>query len=285
MGVLRIETPCKINLHLGVHFGTDDRGYHRVDSLMVPVALFDTLEVREAPTLEVIHEPALEVEPCRTTVWRAATLLAEGLGVEPKVSIRVVARIPEKAGLGGSSADAGAALRALASLWGVPTGDERVVQVARKVGADVPFFLEPACGLYLGGGDVLERSLPGLDAAVVLVMPAGEGVSTKEAYDEFDRTGVEPVGYEGMCAALEAHDLGLVARRLFNNLDPVARRLSSSVDEVSRWLADQAGVMGSMVTGSGACSFALCADDSAAALIAAAAEARGWRAWATRTLP
>ena len=109
-----VQTPCKINLHLGIHSQLDERGYHRVDSVMAPVALFDTIVIEDAPALFVTHEPALSVPPQKTTVWKAACLLAEELGVEPAVSITVTARIPEKAGLGGSSADAGATLRALA---------------------------------------------------------------------------------------------------------------------------------------------------------------------------
>ena len=53
-GARVVETPCKVNLHLGVHAQKDARGYHLVDSVMVPVALFDTVSVSEAPELSVI---------------------------------------------------------------------------------------------------------------------------------------------------------------------------------------------------------------------------------------
>lgn len=275
-----IETPCKVNLHLGIHRGRDERGYHQVDSVMVPVSLFDTITVEDAPELVVCHEPALEVAPEKTTVWRAATMLAEALGVEPNVRIDVVARIPEKAGLGGSSADAGAVLRALAQRWSVPVDDERVVSVARRVGADVAFFLDCRPGLYLGVGDVLERIFPEFDVPVALVMPAADGVSTKEAYDEFDASGEEPASYAPVCAALERGDVGAMAAALYNNLAPAAKLLCADVMAASEWLAAQPGVLASQVTGSGACSFALCESDEAAKAIAACArDAHGWRAW------
>ena len=278
-----IETPCKVNLHLGIHQGRDERGYHRVDSVMVPVALYDTVTVEDAPALVVRHEPALEVPPERTTVWRAATMLAEALGVEPNVRIDVVARIPEKAGLGGSSADAGAVLRALAKRWGVATDDDRVVRVARRVGADVAFFLDCRPGLYLGAGDVLERTFPEFDAPIALVMPAADGVSTKEAYDEFDASGEQPASYVPACEALERGDVAAMASALYNNLAPAAESLCEDVRQVSEWLAAQPGVMAAQVTGSGACSFALCESGEAARGIAGRARAEhGWRAWATR---
>ena len=79
-GAVCIETPCKVNLYLGVHGGRDARGYHRVDSLMIPVALFDEVVVQEAPELSVRFSPELGIPAEKTGVWRAATLLAEALG-------------------------------------------------------------------------------------------------------------------------------------------------------------------------------------------------------------
>lgn len=283
-GIQVLETPCKVNLYLGVHFGRDARGYHRVDSVMVPVALFDTIEVTDAPTLEVHHAPALEVAPEETTVWRAATLLARELGVEPRVRVDVRASIPERAGLGGSSADAGAVLRLLALRWGTDVLDERVIGVARRVGADVAFFLDPKPGLYRGAGDRLERTFPGFEAPLALVMPTADGGSTPEAYAEFDHMGEALAGYKRVCEALALGDVRAMARELRNNLAPAACSLCGEVGRAAAWLARQDGVLGSQVTGSGACSFALCESAEDADRIAAAARSRGWRSWSTVTL-
>lgn len=280
-----VITPCKVNLHLGVHREKDARGYHRVDSVMAPVALCDTVRVTGAPSLEVAHSPALGVGPERTAVWRAAVLLAEALGRRPDVRVSVEARIPERAGLGGSSADAGATLRALCARWGVEASDPRVVAVARRVGADVAFFLNPVPSLCVGAGDVLERTFPGLEVPVALVMPSSDGVSTPAAYAEFDRSGSAPQAFDACCAALDAGDVAGVAAALYNNLAPAARSLCPEVGRAEAWLASQPGVIAAQVTGSGACSFALCQSDAAAQGIARRAVVeRGWRAWATHTV-
>lgn len=280
-----VTTPCKINLHLGVHQGRDERGYHRVDSVMVPVALFDTVSVERAPELAVSFSPELGIPAEKTGVWKAATMLADALDVQPLVSVHVEACIPERAGLGGSSADAGATLRALAELWGVDPLDQRVVSVARRVGADVAFFLNPVPSLYLGAGDVLDRTFPGLEMPVVLVMPRAEGGSTPEAYAEFDRNGEEPAGYEDVCAALSAGDIRGVAARLHNNLAGAAMALCPPIADVLDWLQEQDGVLAAQVTGSGTCSFAICESDGAAREVASRAKTeRGWHAWATKTL-
>ena len=296
-----IKIPCKVNLHLGIHAQKDQRGYHKVDSLMVPVALYDTVVVDDAPELTVTHEPQLCVLPERTTTWKAAVLLANKLGISPDVSIDVQVHIPEKAGLGGSSADAAATLYLLAQRWGVDPLDPLVVEVAKAVGADVAFFLDPRPSLMLGAGDTLvETYASTVDAPLAIVLPAETGVVTKEAYDHFDTSPIAPEPYEQLSALLRdagqdvagmepAPDnaaaskqfIQQVAGLLFNNLAPAAKSLKPQVAEVEEWLKAQPGVLGAQVSGSGSSSFALCESQDAADAIAAAAQAKGWRGFST----
>ena len=296
-----IQIPCKVNLHLGIHTQKDQRGYHKVDSLMVPVALYDTVVVDDALELTVTHEPQLCVLPERTTTWKAAVLLANKLGVSPDVSIDVQVHIPEKAGLGGSSADAAATLYLLAQRWGIDPLDPLVVEVAKAVGADVAFFLDPRPSLMLGAGDTLvETYTPTVDAPLAIVLPAETGVVTKEAYDQFDASPVAPESYEQLSALLRvagqdaagmepAPDnaaaskqfIQQVAKLLFNNLAPAAKSLKPQVAEVEEWLKAQSGVLGAQVSGSGSSSFALFESRDAADAIATAAQAKGWRGFST----
>ena len=295
-----IKIPCKVNLHLGIHTQKDQRGYHKVDSLMVPVALYDTVVVDDAPELTVTHEPQLCVLPERTTTWKAAVLLANKLGISPDVSIDVQVHIPEKAGLGGSSADAAATLYLLAQRWGIDPLDPLVVEVARAVGADVAFFLDPRPSLMLGAGDTLvETYASTVDAPLAIVLPAETGVVTKEAYDQFDAFPVVPESYKQLSALLRAagqdaadkttSDKTIAGRQLilqaasllFNNLAPAAKSLKPQVAEVEEWLKAQPGVLGAQVSGSGSSSFALCESQEAADAIAAAAQAKGWRGFST----
>ena len=296
-----IQIPCKVNLHLGIHTQKDQRGYHKVDSLMVPVVLYDTVVVDDALELTVTHEPQLCVLPERTTTWKAAVLLANKLGVSPDVSIDVQVHIPEKAGLGGSSADAAATLYLLAQRWGVDPLDPLVVEVAKAVGADVAFFLDPQPSLMLGAGDTLvETYASTVDAPLAIVLPAETGVVTKEAYDQFDASPVAPESYENLSALLRdagqdvagmgpAPDnvdaskqfIQQVASLLFNNLAPAAKSLKPQVAEVEEWLKAQLGVLGAHVSGSGSSSFALCESQDVTNAIAAAAQAKGWRGFST----
>ena len=133
----------------------------------------------------------------------------------------------------------------------------------------------------LGGvGDVLERTFPHVSMEIALVKPE-VGVSTVEAYRAFDEHPVEPADPSDLAAALDAGDIPAIAAHLANNLAPAAIELAPEVGECLAWLRAQDGVLGAQVTGSGSCSFAICATASDAERIAAASP---WWARATRTI-
>lgn len=286
---LVVPAPAKVNLHLGIHPGRDERGYHRADSVMVALALADEVTVEATPgsDLAVTMEPALDMEGERTLVARVARRMAELAGVAPEVRIRVVRRIPDKSGLGSSSTDAAAAIKALCELWGLDIADPQVVQLARAAGADVAFFLDPLPSWLDGVGDRLREAFPPLgDVPVVLVRPAG-GVSTVEAYAEFDRDPEDPQDPDALCALLRtgAVDAPALAGLLANNLSAAAERLQPEVRDVRLWLEAQPQALGTLMCGSGSCVFALCPSAGDAAGLAGAAAGQGWWAHATHTSP
>ena len=284
---VRVCAPAKLNLHLGIYPGRDERGYHRADSVMIGLALHDVVQLSPADHLCLTSSVDCGIAPERNTAYRAARSLCEAFGKAACYAIHLEKHIPAQAGLGGASADAAAVLVGLCRLWGIDATDERVVAVARAIGADVPFFLTMAPALMTGAGDVLEETFPVLpDVPVVLVLP-DVGVSTVEAYREFDAQPTEPASPEGLCAALRAGDAGAVAELLYNNLEPAANRLVPETARVRRWLERQPGVRGAQLTGSGSCVFALCASEGAAERIAWDAHVQGaqkWQAICTKTL-
>ncbi len=281
-----IQAPCKVNLHLGIYAEKDERGYHRVDSVMVPVGLFNTITVDSAPETSVSFEPELDGLARRNATRRAIELLARELSVEECVAVHIERSIPSGGGLGSSSADAGSVLRALAERWGVDPLDQRVVGVARRVGADVAFFLNPVPSLLRGAGDTLEKTFPALGGVpLALVMPQRCASSTREVYEEYDRIPTAPEDPDALCDALAHGNVPGVAAHLYNNLAPAALRLKPAMGEPLTWLSHQSGVVSSQITGSGSCSFAIC--DSAAAaerIVRAAENEHGWWAKAVFTV-
>lgn len=282
---LQLAAPAKINLYLGVHPQIDAEGYHRVDSVMAALELADLVELSPAPALSVACDPAVPGPPEKNSAWRAATALARELGREPAVRIRIEKRIPVQAGLGGPSSDAAAVLRGICALWDVDPADPRVAAVARGIGADVPFFLGRTPAYLAGRGDELVEAfaLPA-PLPVALVKPQAAGVSTPAAYRAFDTAPTPLPPLEPLLSALRTGRTAKIPALAANNLAPAACELEPQIGAVLAWLGAQPGVLAANVCGSGACSFALCESDEAAARVTAEARvASGGRWWACAT--
>ena len=282
---LTLFAPAKINLYLGVHTERDDRGYHKVDSLMAAVGLADTVTVTPAQELTVQTVPASDFPMQKNTAYRAAVAMAEHYGREADVCVTIEKRIPLCAGLGGPSTDAAAVIAALAELWGVDRSDPALDEIARGIGADVPFFLHASPAFYVGGGDVLATEYPALPATpVVLVKPRDASVSTIEAYRRFDETPVPADKPGAIASALRAGDADMAYALIHNNLGVISAQMEPQIKTVLDWLCAQDGTVAVNVCGSGACSFALCDTAATAANLATLAQQNGWWACATELI-
>ena len=288
MGVeVLVKAPAKLNLHLGIHPGRDARGYHRADSLMVAVSLFDEVRVRACEagmglSLSLSEDVGVPVE--KNTAWIATKRLCEAFGRPEDYAIDVRKAIPAQSGLGGSSSDGASVILGLCHLWGVDADDPRVAAVARSVGADVPFFLQPRPSLLAGAGDVLARTLPELVGLPLVLVRPPEGVSTPAAYRAFDDVPTDPRAPEAMCRAIEQGDAGAIAAALYNNLAPAAMRLVPACADAVAWLKAQPGVLGAQVTGSGSCAFGVCASADAAAEASAREQHGDWWTFSCETV-
>jgi 4-diphosphocytidyl-2-C-methyl-D-erythritol kinase len=283
MRSVTVASPAKINVHLGVHTQLDPRGYHRVDSVMHAVSLEDAVVVSEAPALSVAASVPLDCPPEKNTCWRATQLFCAALGIAPAFSVFVEKNIPSQAGLGGASTNAAATLLGLAALTGTDPHAPFLSEVARSVGADVPFFLEGACAYLDGAGDVLNRLLPPVALHLALVIPPDSGITAAAAYRDFDRAPVAPAPVGPILSAFEARDTASVVALMANNLDPVARRMRPVLDAVHTFLTGRPGVQNVMVTGSGSCTYGVFDTEAQAKAAVSAAAEQGWRAWYAST--
>ena len=234
---LTLSAPAKINLYLGVHTERDDRGYHRVDSLMAAVGLSDTVTVTPAQALTVQTVPASDFPMQKNTAYRAAVAMAEHYGREANICVTIEKRIPLCAGLGGPSTDAAAVIVALAELWGIDRTDPALDDIARGIGADVPFFLHASPAFYVGGGDVLATEYPALPATpVVLVKPREASVSTIEAYRRFDETPAPADKPGAIASALRSGDAEAAYALVHNNLGAISAQMEPRIQTVLDWL-------------------------------------------------
>ena len=169
-------------------------------------------------------------------------------------------RVPVCAGMGGGSSDAAAVLRGLNALLGAGVEPRALAALGREVGSDVPYCVLGGTALAEGTGERLTPlpPLPGCD--VVLCKPAFS-ISTPELFRAVDgvRLRHRP-DTEGVLAALEAGDLGGVARRMYNVFEDVLpARQSAEVHRIKNILV-QHGALGACMSGTGATVFGLFGD-------------------------
>lgn len=173
---------AKVNLHLEVLAKRED-GYHEVETLLQSLELHDTLQFRRTKgPIHVICEHPGVPEDRRNLCHLAARLLRKHLKVTAGVEIRIEKRIPVAAGLGGGSADAAATLLALLQLWEHEVEEDELTGLARRIGADVPFFLRGGTQLARGIGDELTPLHSSGGGVYFLITPPME-LSTAKVYE------------------------------------------------------------------------------------------------------
>lgn len=179
-----VRVPAKINLVLDVGEVRAD-GYHDVRTVLNAVALFDRLTLVPSEDIFVDCDwPGVPADG-ENLAGRAAALLRDAAGIRRGVRIQIAKAIPPAAGLGGGSADAAAALVGCNDLWGIGWELDRLEELGRRLGADVPFFLRGGTASATGRGDVLESLPPSPSLEVLLVQPPC-GSSTASAYALLD---------------------------------------------------------------------------------------------------
>jgi 4-diphosphocytidyl-2-C-methyl-D-erythritol kinase len=261
-----VWAPAKVNLYLEV-LGKRADGYHEVETLMVPVSLYDTLVLKEDSAGQFLlrcNRPELSTGP-DNLVARAAEILRRHTGCARGARVRLAKRIPLAAGLAGGSTDAAAALVGLNRLWGLGLKNDELATLAAHLGSDVPFFFSGSAAWCTGRGERVEpTALPRRLWFVLLCPPFG--LSTADVYRGV-RAPEAPLSAGGMRRALAGGDVGEVGRRLHNRLQEAAQALRPEVaDHLARLKA--LGPAGQLMSGSGSTLFALCQDRRDAARIA-----------------
>ncbi|MBR9826428.1 MAG: 4-(cytidine 5'-diphospho)-2-C-methyl-D-erythritol kinase [Alphaproteobacteria bacterium] len=257
--------PAKINLSLRVGRARED-GYHPLDSLVTFADWGDTITVREEAALlmSMGGEAAVDLEEEESNlVLQAARVLQEAAGIERGAVIHLQKEIPVAAGLGGGSADAAAALRALNGLWDLNWPLEKLAELAVQLGADVPACIYSRPLRMRGIGeqiDLVER-FPAFPA--VIINP-GVPVSTGEVFKAFDET--DPPELRE-AKGRTPHIIDWLNREP-NDLERPAKRVEPKIKKALHWLDQQKGVELVRMSGSGASCFGIFDTDENAELAA-----------------
>jgi 4-diphosphocytidyl-2-C-methyl-D-erythritol kinase len=253
------RAPAKINLELGVGAPRPD-GFHDVATVYHAISLYDEVTATAAEELSVTLTGALGVRledvPRDGTnlAAAAAVALARRVGIEPAVHLHISKGIPVAGGMAGGSADAAAALVACDALWETGLSRSELAELAAGLGSDVPFSLAGGTAMGLGRGELLTQVLARGRYEWVVALADG-GLSTPAVYAECDRLRAgsvlpEPRVSDAMMASLRAGDAPGLGGALHNDLQAAAVSLRPSLRQTLE-TGEEAGALGSLVSGSG----------------------------------
>lgn len=259
MGKITLEAPAKLNLWLEVMQKRPD-GYHEIFTIMHTAGLCDTVELELAAAgIElscVVEEETKRFSaevPCgeANLAYRAATAFFSCASERAGVRIKLYKRIPAGTGLGGGSADAAAVLRGLNMLLGSPIPEQKLYEIGRALGADVPFCIAGGTMAAAGIGEKLTQCSPPPEFFAVIAVPKLT-VNTGRAYAALDGIKYEYRDPAPFLKALAEGDREAFCAGLFNRFEDVI----PSAKEIKKRLC-RLGAAAALMSGSGSAVFGL----------------------------
>jgi len=255
-GYMELKAYAKINLSIDILRKRDD-GYHDVRMIMQSISLHDILNfgIRKNDIKLYCTEPYV---PCdsRNIVYKALELIKSRYHVSCGMEVDIEKRIPVAAGLAGGSTDGAAAIIAANKLWNLNMSYEDMVDIGRRVGADVPFCIRGGSALAEGIGEKITR-LPFIGEVHIVLAKPPIGVSTKEVYQglKLDEITKRP-DIDRIIKALAEGNVRYVADNMVNVLETVTIKKYPVIGEIKSIMI-QFGALGSLMSGSGPTVFGL----------------------------
>jgi len=261
------NAPAKVNLTLRV-LGRRADGYHEIESLVAFAGCGDRLSFSPGGELALTlcgPSAAQAGEGADNLVCKAARALAARIPDIGLGTFHLDKRLPVAAGLGGGSADAGAALRLLARANGLAGDDPRLYEAARATGADVPVCLNPRARLMRGIGEKLSEPLRLPPLPAVLVHP-GVALATKAVFAGWTSAAAHAPPFDVAAAAklTSREQLLQLLIKQANDLEGAAIALAPVIADVLAALRALPGCRLARMSGSGAACFALFSSTAAA---------------------
>lgn len=237
----------KINLGLNVLRKRED-GYHDLRMVMVPVDLFDTVEITDHT--ETVVESNKWYIPLyeKNTVYQALKLMHETYGTPMDLKVKLVKNIPTQAGMAGGSSDAATVINMLNERYNLNLSDQELIDIGVQIGADVPFCLFNKPAIVTGIGEKLEFIDIYDDFYLFLVKP-NFGINTGMLFNSLKVKEASSKEFDALVQGLTQGDYSLIQSNLINDLQDQAvsqhPEINQIIDELIKFGFDNACMTGS----------------------------------------
>lgn len=261
---MEFTAPAKINLYLKV-LGKREDGYHQVETLFERVSIEDRLFIKKSGSASRIECSDPKVPTSEDSLLlMTIKLFKEKSGVSDNFNVTLEKNIPIGAGLGGGSSDAAALLKGLNEISSSPLKKEDLLEAARELGADVPFFIENSSfAMGTERGDVIKSVESEAKLWHVIINPPFE-VQTSSVYGKVPAFGLtKPGGADRMFTAfLKENNINKIAENLHNDLQAIVLQEFPVLKKVFLQLKAE-GALGVLLSGSGPTVFGIFSEKQA----------------------
>jgi 4-diphosphocytidyl-2-C-methyl-D-erythritol kinase len=283
---LTLPAFAKINLGLRV-LGKRPDGYHELDTVFQTISLHDTimLTATNSPEIVLSCDDRLLPTDVDNLAYRAAKAIQARLAPNRGVHIRLEKRIPAQAGLGGGSSDGAVTLLGLAYLWRAEAKGDELLEIARGLGADVPFFFFGGATRGTGIGGYL-APLDDVSRKFLLVIKPNANISTAEAYRSLKAPSLTTVDTKTILSSSESSEISdsFDSEARGNDFEPVVFELEPEIKRAKVALM-KAGAEAALLAGSGSAMFGIFdSEDAQKRAIQVIELESGWRVFPCSTV-
>ena len=201
--------------------------------------------------------PKLPVDR-KNLAYRAARVMLDESDCKDKIAIHIRKKVPVGGGLGGGSADAAAVLKGMNELLGLNYPVDKLCELAKSLGSDVPFLVKGGTALATDTGTTLKTISP-LNKGYILIVNPNIFLSTERVYTRLDSMEIpsdEHPDTTALIKALERGDLYFFAQNMKNVLEIPAFDLQPELKKLKAEIATS-GAIGTLMSGSGSTVFGL----------------------------
>ncbi len=253
METIIFKSYAKLNLFLNILNKRSDL-YHELDGIMTGISIYDSIRIQKAQDFSMTCD-MYSLANENNLALKAAKLFFERAKLEGGVHIFINKHIPPMSGLGGGSGNAGTSLLAMNELYGHPLSHEELLEIAIKLGADVPFFIHSHPCRAQGIGEKLTDVQNNLDVFYLIVKPA-MGIDTKECFELFDTHPKAAPKGDITAAAIQRGDVVGYINSAQNMLTDCAKKLCPDIEKAIHFLKTNEAYYANM-TGSGSAVFGI----------------------------
>lgn len=258
MDKISLKTSAKLNLYLKIN-GLNQNKYHDMTMINQSVDIYDFITVTKGKNgIRIQDNTAIKQE--HNIVYKTAKLINDEIR-KIDVDIKLSKNIPMQAGLGGGSGDAAGIITALDILYALKLSDDKKIDIAKRVGADVPFCLFGGSKCVRGIGEIID-DVRCDDLSYIIIKP-NENMSTKEAFalfDKLEKKNADADFIEEILLKKKKIDIDFVQKYFYNDFERVMEQKFEIISQIKKDFYSNDAAF-SMMSGSGTTVFAIYTDD------------------------